>query len=134
MALIAAFEGRCARAECDQLFEQLDVDGNGKLSQHEINEQLAAIKETTGLVQSARQIFRGADADGEGQVDADEFYAYLVCAPARDTLQPTRAERIADRVQPPDCGAEPEEVTIALVNIARVTIIGRRASSFTIDK
>ena len=29
------------------------------------------------LLQSAKQIFRGADADGDRAVDADEFHAYL---------------------------------------------------------
>jgi hypothetical protein len=28
-------------------------------------------------VQSAKQIFRGADADGDRSVNADEFYAYM---------------------------------------------------------
>ena len=28
-------------------------------------------------MQSAKQIFRGADADGDRSVDADEFYVYM---------------------------------------------------------
>ena len=61
--------------ECDELFEQLDANSDGALSQNEIKKGLAAVKETTGLVQSAKQIFRGADVDGDRIVDADEFYA-----------------------------------------------------------
>jgi hypothetical protein len=52
-------------AETHTLFEQLDVNSDGTLSQNEIKKGLAAVKEATGLVQSAKQIFRGADADGD---------------------------------------------------------------------
>jgi Ca2+-binding EF-hand superfamily protein len=61
----------------DALFEQLDKNGDSALSQNEIKKGLATVKETTGLVQSAKQIFRGADADGDRSVDADEFYSYM---------------------------------------------------------
>jgi hypothetical protein len=36
------------------------------------------------LLQSAKQIFRGADADGDRAVDADEFHAYLAQEMARE--------------------------------------------------
>ena len=61
----------------DALFEQLDKNGDSALSQNEIKKGLATVKEATGLVQSAKQIFRGADADGDRSVDADEFYVYM---------------------------------------------------------
>ena len=41
-------------------------------------------------MQSAKQIFRGADADGDRSVDADEFYAYMAeqaTQSEKDTMQ-----------------------------------------------
>ena len=75
---------------CDALFEQLDANGDGALSQNEIKKGLAAVKETTGLVQSAKQIFHGADADGDRSVDADEFYAHM----AENTTEATTQTQV----------------------------------------
>jgi hypothetical protein len=83
-------EGAVTGQECHALFEQLDVNSDGTLSQNEIKKGLAAVKEATGLVQSAKQIFRGADADGDRSVDADEFYAYMAeqaTQSEKDTMQ-----------------------------------------------
>jgi hypothetical protein len=69
------------------------VNSDGTLSQNEIKKGLAAVKEATGLVQSAKQIFRGADADGDQSVDADKFYAYM----AEQTTQVRTEEDLLGR-------------------------------------
>ena len=45
------------------------------------------------LLQSAKQIFRGADADGDRAVDADEFHAYMAEKMAEEM---ERAEEAAE--------------------------------------
>ena len=80
--------------ECDALFEKLDANGDGALSQNEIKKGLAAVKETTGLVQSAKQIFRGADANSDRVVDADEFYAYM----AEQATQSEKDAKLAQKL------------------------------------
>ena len=87
-------EGAVTGQECHELFEQLDTNSDGTLSQNEIKKGLAALKEATGLVQSAKQIFRGADANSDRVVDADEFYAYM----AEQATQSEKDTKLAQKL------------------------------------
>ena len=65
------------RAECDALFQQTDKNGDGRLTKKEIKVGLTAIKAKTGLVQTAKDVWKAADADGSKAVDRDEFFAFM---------------------------------------------------------
>ena len=66
-----------SRTECDALFLDIDKDGDGQLTKEEIKAGIAAIKSSTGLAQSAKKIWKAADADASNSVDADEFFAFM---------------------------------------------------------
>jgi Ca2+-binding EF-hand superfamily protein len=52
--------------DADQLFDALDADGNGSLSQPELSNMRQAM---------AKLRFESADTNGDGQIDKDEFMA-----------------------------------------------------------
>jgi Ca2+-binding EF-hand superfamily protein len=74
------------RAECDELFQLIDADGDGTLTKSEIKQGLEAIKESTGLARSAAKIFQGADVDGSKLIDPDEFFLFMQAAMEEDGL------------------------------------------------
>lgn len=70
------------RASCDTLFRQIDADGDGRLTKKELKQGIDAIKSSTGLEHTAKQIFKSADTDGGGNLDADEFHEFMIEAVA----------------------------------------------------
>eukprot|EP01052_Picozoa_sp_SAG31_P019478 SAG31_NODE_1421_length_8423_cov_2.477054_5_plen_317_part_00 len=50
------------RVDCDELFATIDADGDGQLTRKEIAKGLDFIKESTGLIESAKKIFKAAGA------------------------------------------------------------------------
>ena len=65
------------RAECDALFRRIDKDGDGRLTKKEIKSGLAAIQAQTGLIRSAKEVWKAADADGSKSVDRAEFFEFM---------------------------------------------------------
>ena len=91
---------RAEQADGHKLFDTLDADGNGQLSQAELRDMPAAL---------GRLRFDKADANGDGAIDKDEFMAQ----------SRKRAERLfahmdanddgkidADEAKPPQRGAD----------------------------
>ena len=65
------------RDQCDELFRQIDQDGDGQLSKKEISKGIEHIKTGFGLAIKAKAIFKAADSDGDKMLDADEFHGFM---------------------------------------------------------
>ena len=65
-----------------ELFEQIDRNGDGRLTKKEIKKGLALISQSTGVVQSARLIFDAMDGDGSDSIDVEEFCEFMSAAAA----------------------------------------------------
>ena len=74
---VAIAAGNISLEESDTLFEMIDIDGDGQLTQKEIKKGLGQIKASTGLAKKAKDIFQAADASGDKKIDSAEFFTYM---------------------------------------------------------
>eukprot|EP01050_Picozoa_sp_SAG11_P006584 SAG11_NODE_516_length_8817_cov_2.360977_4_plen_480_part_00 len=105
------------REQCDALFTQIDISGDGKLSKKELKKGLDAIRSSTALALTAKQIFKTAkifktaDTDRSNLLDVDEFYQFM-----RNAVPETAQGTKGDLVEVPEnenglgsqCNSEPE--------------------------
>ena len=74
------------RAESDALFKQLDRNGDGTLSRKEVTKGLQALEKSTGLKlagKRAKAAFGYLDDGKDGEVNAEEFFAFMSTAEER---------------------------------------------------
>ncbi|KAH9317809.1 hypothetical protein KI387_019578, partial [Taxus chinensis] len=57
-------------------FKMFDMDGNGSISANELHNVLRKLGESCSL-DECRHMIGGVDADGDGQVSFDEFFAMM---------------------------------------------------------
>lgn len=62
-------------------FSVFDQDGNGYLSREELREAVRVIREDEITDEELEKLIRRADRDGDGQINFDEFYAYIAALP-----------------------------------------------------
>ncbi|XP_065864540.1 probable calcium-binding protein CML25 [Euphorbia lathyris] len=57
-----------------QVFKQLDTDGDGKISSHELSELLLSLGyEKSEAIEEAEELVRCMDSNGDGFVELDQF-------------------------------------------------------------
>ncbi|GMH14777.1 hypothetical protein Nepgr_016618 [Nepenthes gracilis] len=63
-------------SEVQSAFHVFDLDGDGKISAAELREVMRRIGESSSL-EACQKMVRGADRDGDGFIDMDEFTAMM---------------------------------------------------------
>jgi Ca2+-binding EF-hand superfamily protein len=66
------------RKASNQLFRQLDRNGDGLLTRREIKKGLAALEEQSGIIMKAKAVMDEADLTGGGKLDRNEFFKFVL--------------------------------------------------------
>ena len=61
----------------DKVFKEVDKDGNNELSNDEVS-QLCMMFGETHTDEAIEESIKGADTDGDGTVNVDEFKAHIL--------------------------------------------------------
>ncbi|KAL8247022.1 hypothetical protein R6Q59_008238 [Mikania micrantha] len=64
------------RGDIKSAFKVFDLDGNGKISAEELAQVLRQLGEKCSL-EACRKMVRGADTDGDGMIDVEEFMGLM---------------------------------------------------------
>ncbi|KAJ0704135.1 putative EF-hand domain-containing protein [Helianthus annuus] len=71
-----AAQGGVKAGDIKSAFKVFDLDGNGKITAEELVQVLRQLGERCSL-EACRKMVRGADADGDGMIDVDEFVGLM---------------------------------------------------------
>ncbi|KAL4577406.1 hypothetical protein LXL04_013515 [Taraxacum kok-saghyz] len=69
-------EGGVKTADIKSAFKVFDLDGNGKITAEELLQVLRKLGERCSL-EACRKMVKGADADGDGMIDVNEFMGLM---------------------------------------------------------
>nr|XP_043634400.1 calmodulin-like protein 30 [Erigeron canadensis] len=69
-------DGGVKTSDIKSAFKVFDLDGNGKITAEELVQVLRQLGEKCSL-ESCRKMVKGADADGDGMIDIDEFMGLM---------------------------------------------------------
>ncbi|KAK9061853.1 hypothetical protein SSX86_019037 [Deinandra increscens subsp. villosa] len=69
-------DGGVKTGDIKSAFKVFDLDGNGKITAEELVQVLRQLGERCSL-EACRKMVRGADADGDGMIDVEEFMGLM---------------------------------------------------------
>lgn len=69
-------DGGVKTGDIKSAFKVFDLDGNGKITAEELVQVLRQLGERCSL-EACRKMVRGADTDGDGMIDVDEFMGLM---------------------------------------------------------
>lgn len=69
-------DGGVGTGDIKSAFKVFDLDGNGKITPEELVQVLRQLGERCSL-EACRKMVRGADTDGDGMIDVDEFMGLM---------------------------------------------------------
>ncbi|KAK1410264.1 hypothetical protein QVD17_36799 [Tagetes erecta] len=69
-------DGGVGTGDIKSAFKVFDLDGNGKITAEELLQVLRQLGERCSL-EACRKMVRGADTDGDGMIDVDEFMGLM---------------------------------------------------------